>query len=369
MSAIGRVVGGLLFVLGMFLVGVWLFKRDVAPMPVRMHVVQAGPIESTLAATGTVVASRELTVAAPVAGRLASLNVVQGQQVGKDASLAMFDTTAARATLAQSSAEASRIRLEVAQLEQSSYAAHRLLEVGGASAAEVQEKNSQLNQARERLRAMLAGTRLAELAIDTHRIRAPYDGVVVKVHAVAGQYLPAGATLLSLADVSTRNIEMKVDVGDATLLRAGQPARVNAESLGQLTWDERVLRLAPSVDSTNNISVHLSLGSQGASLRLGQQIDVRITLASKPAAVKVPLGAVQNQEGRTLVATVRDGRIHHEPVSTGIEDLGFIEILSGLKPGQQIAIPGAARLRDGDRVVAREVAREATKERARNDPH
>lgn len=369
MTVIGRALGVLLFVLGMFWVGVWWLKRDVAPIPVRMHVVQVGPIESTLAATGTVVAARELSVATPVAGRLVSLDVGQGQQVDKEATMAMFDTTAAHATAAQSSAESSRVRLEVAQLEQSSYVAHRLLEVGGTSAAEVQEKNSQLNQARERLRATLAGTRLAELAIDTHRIRAPFDGVVVKVHAVAGQYLPAGATLLSLADVSTRNIEMKVDAADAAMLRAGQRARVNAESLGQLTWDERVLRLAPSVDSTNNISVHLSLGNKGASLRLGQQIDVRITLASKPAAVKVPLGAVQNQEGRTLVATVHDGRIHHELVSTGIEDLGFIEILSGLKPGQQIAIPGAARLRDGDRVVAREVAREATKESARNDPH
>ena len=361
MSAIGRVVGGLLFFLGGSLAGAWWFTSEAAPRPVRMHVVQAGPIESTLTATGTVVASRELTVGAPLAGLLTSLDVVQGQQVRKDAVLAMLDAASARVTLEQSMAEASRVRLEVTQAERAAHAAHKLLDAGGESAAVVAEMDNQFSQARERLRSTLAGARLAELTLDTHRIRAPYDGVVVKVNAVAGQYLPAGATVLSLADVSSREIEMKVDAADAALLQPEQPARVSAESLGQITWDEHVLRLAPAVDGANNIGVHLSLGKQGVALRLGQQIDVRITLASKASAVKVPLGALQNNEGRTLVATVRDGRIHYEPVSTGIEDLGFVEILSGLKPGQQIVLPGAGLLREGDRVTTSAVATEPAK--------
>ena len=75
--------------------------------------------------------------------------------------------------------------------------------------------------------------------------------------------------------------------------------------------------------------------------RLNQQFTARILSASKPAALRVPLDAVTEQDGADVVRVIVDGRLRMQPVKTGIQDGHQIEVLEGVVAGQQVVFGNA----------------------------
>lgn len=118
-------------------------------------------------------------------------------------------------------------------------------------------------------------------------------------------------------------------------------------------WTEKIVRLASAINRENTadtFNIRLSLGSDAPPLRLGSQVDVKIRTAFKSNALKLPSAALINNNGKTAVAVIQNGRIHFIPVITGIEDLTHTEIVQGLQAGRQVILADVKTLREGDRV-------------------
>jgi RND family efflux transporter MFP subunit len=179
-------------------------------------------------------------------------------------------------------------------------------------------------------------------------VRAAIDGHVVELARALGQVVKSEEPIVTVHDLSRPLVVGFVPEGDLPHVRAGQPARVRLVSEPGRVWPGRVVRSAgvlPPGDQAMSVWVRLDrLPKQP--LRHNQLARVSLTVAARPSSLAVPLGAVVH-EGTQAFVFVRkeDGAFDRRRVRTGHADDRHVEVVSGLRHGEMIAVRGAEGLR------------------------
>jgi HlyD family secretion protein len=194
-------------------------------------------------------------------------------------------------------------------------------------------------------------------------IRAPITGVVTDQFQYQGEFAAAGAKLVTISDISqvivkapfSDTVTANLNVGDsATVLPTDQAAE---QMTGQVSLVSR------ASDPTNRtVEVWVTLGNGGGTLRANGAAQITIAAQTKTDAVVVPAAAVTLEstnadEGTVMV--VDTGNVAHETkVTVGIRTPEFVEIVSGLQPGEIVVIEGNYALPDGTKVEISEDKKE-----------
>jgi len=328
--------------------------------------------EATIAANQTNVQSyvaNEKTAEANVAQAKADLEQKQldyqrAQQLYKDKLIAKQDFDAKKAAY----------DVDVATLQQ---------RVAAVSQAKAQTASARSQVAQSQ--AMLKGN---NYNLGLTESRAPFDALVTNVPVREGETVVVGiqnaegSTLMTLANMGIITAEVKVDETDIVNVKLGQPADVTVDAFpgrvlkGHVTevGDQALLRttgLATSQSTTGteeakDFKVVVTLDNPPNDLRPGLSCNAKITTANKPNVLAIPIQALverdvntenslykshgKESEGGAAAATkpvdtqgvyllVHDGnrlRVRFVPVTTGVVGSTNIEVLSGLKPGDEI---------------------------------
>ena len=198
-----------------------------------------------------------------------------------------------------------------------------------------------------------------DLRLARTEVKAPVAGVISAKNAKVGAIATGNGEPL-FAMIRDGAIEMKADVAEADIIKlaVGQPATVTLA--GGNTKVEGTIRLiAPTVDPVSRLgTVFISLTATEKA-RAGMYASALITAEQKQAVV-LPQTAVTNENGRTIVRKVENGVIRILPVKTGISDGKFIEVLEGLKAGEEVVARAGAYVRDGDHINPVKSAEPAT---------
>jgi HlyD family secretion protein len=188
---------------------------------------------------------------------------------------------------------------------------------------------------------------------------APPAGVDVAV-PVGGQ-VTAGMPLLTVVDVSQLGLVAEVDETDILLVRSGQSATVELDAATGASYPARVrsVDVLPSTSASGGVSyrVRLSLaagrfpdGRPAPAPRPGMSAVAHLEVRSAADAVTVPAAAVFSADGRDAVWVVKDGRAEEVPVTVGVQGPELVQIVSGVRPGQQVVVRGTDRVRGGQQV-------------------
>ncbi len=191
--------------------------------------------------------------------------------------------------------------------------------------------------------------------LDHHVLRAPFDGVVVERHAEAGTVVRTGEPIFTLMDPASVWTLAYVDEARAGPLAPGQPAEIRLRSLPHQTFSGQVARIGIESDRVNEERrVWISCEDCPSSVFLGEQAEVRITVATLPEALLVPEVAIRGFDGHAgRVWTVRDGIAAEAAVTFGhrTED-ARAQIVGGLPEGAEVVTGPAPGLSEGRRVRA-----------------
>lgn len=335
------------------LIGIGVSYISNEGRPVRTVTVKRGLLESSISATGKVVTAREVGLSSQVTGIITALHIKEGDNVRHNQTLLVLDTREAQAVLSRSEANLQAAKEGLAQAQRALESTRRLYDAGGEPHQAVENAESQQRITKNKVEVAQEDLRIARIGLANTRIQAPFAGLITAVTAQIGQWAAPGTRLLTLADPSRREIDVKVDAGDGGLVQVGQQTVVTSDAFPDRQWQERVLRLAPAIDkneTSNEFSIRLSLGAVAPLLRLGQQLDVKIQLTSKTDAITIPISALVSKDSATLLMVVRDERVHFSPVRTGIEDMSNIEIVEGIQPGDRIILPESKSFTEGERI-------------------
>jgi multidrug efflux pump subunit AcrA (membrane-fusion protein) len=168
-------------------------------------------------------------------------------------------------------------------------------------------------------------------------IAAPTTGIVVNKMAVEGAKVMAGEPLFEIANLDRVWAVADVYESDLPFARIGAPVTMTLSYIPGRTWKGRVAFVAPVVDPmTRTVKVRIELDNRDAALKPDMFADVVIEGTTHEATV-VPDSAVIATGTRSIVFVSAGGELVPREVQTGMKSGDFIEIRSGVEPGQAVA--------------------------------
>lgn len=207
---------------------------------------------------------------------------------------------------------------------------------------------SRLSAARGRLGRYREVESAAAEAGGAVALRAPIAGTVVSRSAPAGSIVEQGERVFSIVD--DESLWVEIDVPEVALSELDDPRSAWFEVRGsdetfRVDADDGDRRVAygPAVDSaTRSAPLIFALKEPPELLRPGQFVRARVASGSPREVLAVPEGAILEEKGRSVCYVVRDGEsFERTVVETGVRDRGWVEIRSGLEPGERVVTRGA----------------------------
>lgn len=183
-------------------------------------------------------------------------------------------------------------------------------------------------------------------------IRSPIDGVIADRPVYPGEMATAGNPLLVVMDISRVIARANVPVTQAAFLKVGGPATIsqtdtNIEVPGKITV------VSPAVDpATTTVQVWVEAANPGERLRSGVTVKINAVAQTINDTVIIPQSALlPTAEGETVAMVVSPDMVAHErKVEVGVKQGDKVQIVSGLKPGEQVVSVGGLGLEDGTKV-------------------
>jgi RND family efflux transporter MFP subunit len=335
----------------------------------------------TVIATGTLAAEDQVGLGAKVPGRLAEIAVDMGTRVRRGQVIARLDPTDYRLRVEQSEAalQQARARLgltptgpdEQVDAEQTAIVRQaravldeakltrdrsaKLLEQNLIARAQLDTADANLGVAEGRYhdaleevrnRQALLAQRKSELELARQQLAdtvlaSPIDGAVTLKQAAVGEYLAAGAPVATLVRLHPMRLRVNVPEREAIDVRVGQAVRLTVD--GDATvYRGRIVRLSPIVELLNRtLLVEAEIPNERAALKPGAFARVEVVTEGSNAIIRVPVASIVTFAGIEKVLVVRQGKIAEVRVQTGRRAGESVEIVSGLKPGEQVVLqPG-----------------------------
>ena len=210
----------------------------------------------------------------------------------------------------------------------------------------------QTNAAKGQLESAHGQFLSAQAQLVYSRLRSPIDGVVADRSVYPGQLATAGVPLITVVDVSKVIVRLHVPQPQAALLKMGDAASIHVPGMKQAVA-AKVTVLSPALDpNSTTVEVWVAAPNPGDHLQPGTSVEVSITANTVPDALVVPAASLLNaSDGSQAVMVVKpDRHVRRQKVTTGITDNGDVQILSGLRPGEEIVAAGAYGLPDGTEI-------------------
>ncbi|SFK51843.1 membrane fusion protein, cobalt-zinc-cadmium efflux system [Lysobacter sp. cf310] len=178
----------------------------------------------------------------------------------------------------------------------------------------------------------------SNLSLTTYTVASPIAGVVLARNAAVGSVAGEGAALFEVADLSSLWVDLHVFGADAQHIQAGVPVTVTRMSDG-VTADTTLERVLPGTATASQSTVaRATIANADGLWRPGSAVKARITVERQPAQLVVPLAALQTFRDWDAVF-IRQGDVYEvRPVELGKRDAQRVEVLSGLKAGDQVVV-------------------------------
>jgi len=351
------------------------------PREVRVVPAAAERMARVVAATGTLAADDQMTLGMKLAGRVSEVLVDLGSVVRRGQPLARLDPTDFRLRVEQAEAalQQARARLGLppdatddhvdpaqtalvrqarALLDEARLSRDRmatLWESQGVARAQLDAAEAALQVAEGRYqdaieevrnRQAVLAERRTELEIARQQLGdtvlyAPTDGAVRERRVSPGEFLGAGAPVVTLVRVHPLRLRIAVPERAASQVRVGQTVRVTVEGDSN-SHAGRVARLSPAIEEANRaLQIEAEVPNERGLLRPGAFARAEIVTRTDQPAVLVPASAIVTFAGIEKVITVHDGKAVETRVRTGRREGDRVEIVEGLEAGTPVVVePG-----------------------------
>lgn len=371
--------------------------RHKSAVPAEAVVVEgnstgSGPVAGSTAVTanGYVVARIRAAVSAKIPGRLASLPVDGGSVVKRGEVIARLDNADYAAAVSEQQANLATSQAQLIEAESERDQARReydrVKEIRASNPNLVSAQDEEVaqnrmvtaaaraNAARSRVDAARAALKFAEANLENTFIRAPFSGTVLRKEAEVGEVvapsvgggLTRGA-VVTMADLGT--LEVEVDVNEAYIGRVqhGQAARITLDAYPDTAFRGSVRQVVPTADRQRaTVQVKVSILDHDPRIlpEMGARVDFIAaspdTAAAAPGAsgggtptFRLPVAAVFETSGGTVVWLIRGGRLESRSVEAGPASAGYREIRRGLTGGEMVLTGGVTQPEQGMRVEVR----------------
>jgi RND family efflux transporter MFP subunit len=227
----------------------------------------------------------------------------------------------------------------------------------GSAEAMVEQSRADLAEAREKVNVADSNLAKARVFVDYTRITSPYTGLVTFRGFHRGDFIRSAEggsvddkPILSVARTDKVRVVTYVPDRDVPYVNVGDKIQLTLDALPDEVFEGTVTRFAQIEDpQTRTMRTEVDLNNPDDRLREGMYGMLTIILHHSAQSLTIPTACLtgKSSEGRASVFVIRDGRVHEIQVKTGIDNGMRVEILTGLKPDDNVVLnPG--QVADGE---------------------
>lgn len=337
-------------------------KDEVPAVPVEVAATKRAEMAAIYSGTAPIESERKAFVMPKVKGEIRAVLADEGQRVRQGQTLARLD--------------GDQLRLEVALYE----ATMRKLERDYARNLELQQKGlvsaTAIDNLKYELEAAKANWELARLQLSYTEIRSPIAGTVTQrldvvkvgntVTPVGGVIDSADSSLFVVEDLDSLILRVNVPERELAKLSVGQLAELAFDAVPGRSFQGQIALISPYINAqTATFEVRIRVTETAGLLRPGMFARVAIVYERKPDALQIPRTALLDGDGPPKVFVVQDGKAAERAVELGLSNGAMIEVVSGLKDGEQVVVVGHGAVKPGAAVrIVNTPARPAARQQA-----
>lgn len=206
-------------------------------------------------------------------------------------------------------------------------------------------------QALADLEVARAGLEAAKARLGDRVIRAPFAGVLGLTTITSGTLVGPNTVITTLDDVSVVRVDFPIPERFLDSLRPGTPITARSDAFGGQVFGGRIALLDTRVDeSTRAVIARAEIPNPGGAIRPGMALNVSVSQGVR-TSLAAPEAAVQYEGENAFVYRIAAGErgstAQRVEVETGAVEGGYVEILSGLEPGDRLVGSGLNRIQPG----------------------
>ncbi|HBI33786.1 MAG TPA: hypothetical protein DEA43_03170 [Candidatus Moranbacteria bacterium] len=290
--------------------------------------VSKGMLVRTISANGEYLAKEEANVSFRISGPITNIKVNVGDKVRKGQFLASVDTGTLTEKLEQAK------KAVTIQKETLNY-----------------QKDKDDLYIKDQRDAQRAAVQQAEAAVDEiskqfqyANILAPIDGTVAEKNINLGEMAQAGSPIIKLIQENEMRIEARVPEVNIAEVKIGQKASVKFDAYpDNQRFEAEVIEIDPAPVTVQNIVyyvVKMQIANPDAGFRYGMNCTIYYKVAQKDNALMIPKGVIEKEGDKKFITILIDAEkktVEKREIQAGLEgDEGMVEVISGLKDGDQI---------------------------------
>jgi RND family efflux transporter MFP subunit len=367
--------------------------RDEAAKPVKVERVREEAVQRSVEVVGTLAAVDEVTISSEAEGRVSRLLADLGDRVHAGQMLVELDAEKLQYNADQQKAALARALAKYGAADPQHLPAIErtpdvvkaqaelvLAKQGFDRAQELHKRQLVPRQTLDDAQAMLqtkqagydsslqnaknlradidaseAAAKLAERQLRDTAIRAPFDGYVQKRLVNLGEYVKVQTPVMAVVRVDPLKVAAEIPERMAPWIKVDQPIDLHVDAFPGKTITGKVSRISPAVTtSTRAFPFEALVPNRDAQLKPGTFARVRIVSSRVDQVLTLPYAALQYRYGVNRVFVVDGDRLVVRELKVG-ERLGDrIEIMSGVKAGETVAISDVDKLIDGTKVAVKQ---------------
>ncbi|MGC8548962.1 MAG: efflux RND transporter periplasmic adaptor subunit [Acidobacteriaceae bacterium] len=359
-------------------------------LPVRVATAHMGDLLSTVSTNGKVEPKTNFEAHAPFPGLIKNIYVHPGQKVKAGELLLTMDDSQAKANLASAYAglkgaqasydmaaaggpaesrlaltgQINSTRIDLTQAQSDLAALQKLETTGAASPSEVtaaqqrvQADQSALQVLKQRQQAQVNPLDVAhaKAALDQARqayeaasavlaqsnVRAPFAGTVYNIPVSKTEYVQGGALLLEVANLDHMQVLAYFDEPEIGKLALNQPVVVHWDAKPNISWKGYIARMPSTIINYGTRYVGealVNIENKPDLLIPDTNVTLTVTVANLKNVLIVPREALHIEQGKSFVYRVVNGTLRRTSVTVGELNLTDVQIISGLKAGEVVAL-------------------------------
>jgi len=301
-------------------------------IPVEVEIINSNKFIKYQNYFAELMGEKETTIYAKVADRIKEIKVSTGSAVEKDEIIVTFPKNSTFAGYYE-------IKAQKENLEKTLNRTRELYKVGGIPKQQLDDIETQYKVAERSLEAI--NENLEE--------KAPYDGVITKVHIQAGDHVFIDEPLYTISQLNKLKANIWVNEDDIDFIKKGMTASAIWKShkiYGKVT------QVALAMDSNKKaFRTEVTFNNPGIEIKAGVTANIDLELFSKDDVIAVDREFIKNITGNPYVWLANTETAKKKPVELGLIQNNMIEIINGLSIGDNLITKGHELLEEGKKLL------------------
>ncbi|MBF9254547.1 efflux RND transporter periplasmic adaptor subunit [Pontibacter sp. 172403-2] len=305
-------------------------------IPVAITEVTSDKLDKSFMAQGNFAPIQSLTLLSETQGQVQKVYKRKGDKVKAGDLLLKVESNTMAADLATAQTNAEKAKRDLERFEN--------LAAGDAIT------QRQLEDARLAAKSTHAQLVAARQRLNKTSITAPINGEINEIYVEVGSYLSSGTKLYDIVNVDKLKLQVKASESEVLLINKGDKVTVKADAGAGEEYEGVVTAIAAQADPSLKFDVEIEVKNAADNLRAGMYGTAFFKVDAQRDAMLLPREAIVGSIQNPSVFVVNNGVANARQVKVGVVTQDKVEILEGVKPGEQVVRSGQINLREGTKV-------------------